>query len=97
MCRQPDTLAEGQSPSCAYDTEVISDISSLQTRIMPASENPFSEHVRVMKALYQEYQKKDDLDNVSIISSVTKDMANFCNQQNLLIRDMIKGAACCAN
>jgi len=52
--------------------------------------DPFAEHVSVMKAIYQEYQKKDDFDSIKFIESAVDDIHRTCAQQQGAIKDVIK-------
>jgi hypothetical protein len=52
--------------------------------------DPFSEHVQVMKALYQEYTKRDDIQAVELVDSMLHEMNTLCRQREEAVKDIIK-------
>lgn len=54
--------------------------------------DPFAEHITIMKALYQEYQKRDDVNNILQTAAVVEETQQLCQAQQTAVKDAIKGA-----
>ncbi|KAJ9511085.1 hypothetical protein QJQ45_013161 [Haematococcus lacustris] len=52
--------------------------------------DPFGEHVSVMKALYQEYHKRDDFDSIAAVDSVLADVRELILQREASVKDIVK-------
>ena len=54
--------------------------------------DPFAEHVSVMKALYQEYQKKDEADGIEFLGALLAETRHICSQRENAAKELIRGA-----
>eukprot|EP00195_Chlamydomonas_chlamydogama_P009258 CAMPEP_0202914172 /NCGR_PEP_ID=MMETSP1392-20130828/62431_1 /ASSEMBLY_ACC=CAM_ASM_000868 /TAXON_ID=225041 /ORGANISM="Chlamydomonas chlamydogama, Strain SAG 11-48b" /LENGTH=116 /DNA_ID=CAMNT_0049605717 /DNA_START=73 /DNA_END=420 /DNA_ORIENTATION=+ len=52
--------------------------------------DPFGEHVSVMKALYQEYQKKDEFDSMTYIDALLQEIQQMCSQREAAVKASIQ-------
>ena len=56
-----------------------------------ARADPFGEHVSVIKSLYQEFQKKDDLETIQFIDRALADIQQICAGRESSVKNIIKG------
>lgn len=50
-----------------------------------------------MKALFQEYQKREDFDSIAYIESLVQEAQQLCSQREGEVKDIIRGKpACCS-
>jgi hypothetical protein len=57
-----------------------------------AAADPFAEHVEFMKALYAQYQKKDEADNVGYVEALLAETQATCSRRESAVKDIIRGA-----
>eukprot|EP00798_Chlamydomonas_sp_ICE-L_P002218 gene2218-33778_t len=52
--------------------------------------DPFAEHVSVMKALYQEYQKRDETEDIAFVKALFQETQKTCAQQVETVKNIIQ-------
>lgn len=55
--------------------------------------DPFAEHVEFMKALYQQFLKKDEADGVAFAESLLAETQATCSHREAAVKDIIRGEA----
>ena len=53
--------------------------------------DPFSEHISIMKSLYHEYQRRDELEGIALVEALLMEVAQVANTKEETSRGIIRG------
>ena len=56
-----------------------------------AGVDPFSEHISIMKSLYHEYQRRDELEGIALVESLLLEATQACSQKEEHAKSIIRG------
>jgi len=58
--------------------------------------DPFAEHTSIMKALYHDYQRRDELEGVALVEALLHEAAQACKQKEESAKNLVRGGVLCA-
>ncbi len=61
------------------------------TAVSRGSADPFGEHISIMKSLYHEYQRRDELEGIAQVEALLLEVTQMCNMKEEKAKAMIRG------
>ena len=55
--------------------------------------DPFAEHTSIMKALYHDYQRRDELEGIALVEALLLEAAQACKQKEDKAKILIRGGS----
>ena len=55
--------------------------------------DPFAEHTGIMKALYHDYQRRDELEGIALVEALLLEAAQACKQKEDKAKILIRGGS----